>query len=71
MMNMKILAVVTPMSIYYGCSARKTFWGGIFTNEEKYTPGEFTAVNKKHCGHRNVSIHRDIKGSDNYVTLES
>ena len=28
---MKFLAVVTPPSIYHGCSTRKTFW------EEKFT----------------------------------
>ena len=41
MMNMNILAVVTPPSIYHGCSTRKTFW------EEKFTVGEFSAVNMK------------------------
>ena len=30
-MNMKLLVVVTPPPIYYGCSTRKTFW------EEKFT----------------------------------
>ena len=29
--NMKFLVVVTPPSIYHGCSTRKTFW------EEKFT----------------------------------
>ena len=64
-MNMNILAVVTPLSIYHGCSNQKTFWEEKFTGEEKL----FSAVNMKICGRRNVSKHRDIKGSDNYVTL--
>ena len=63
-MNMKLLAVVTTPSIYHGCSTRKTLW------EEKFTLGEFTAVNMKICGRRNVRKHRDIKGSYRYVTLD-
>ena len=63
-MNMKLLEVVTPLSIYHGCSNRKTFW------EKKFTLGEFKAVNMKNCGRRNVRKHRDIKGSDKYVTLD-
>ena len=64
MMNMNLLAVVTPTSIYFGCSNHKTFW------EEKFTIGELSAVNMKNCGCRNVRKHREIKGSDKYVTLE-
>ena len=64
MMNMKLLAVVTPLSIYRGCSTRKTSWEG------KFTLGEFTVVNMKNCGHRNVRKHIEIKGSDKYVTLD-
>ena len=30
----------------------------------------FLAVNMKNCGRRNVRKHKDIKGSDNYVTLD-
>ena len=41
--------------------------------EKKFTLGEFSAVTMKNCvencGRRNVSKHRDIKGSDRYVTL--
>ena len=29
-----------------------------------------SAVNMKNCGRRNVRKHREIKGSDNYVTLD-
>ena len=58
MTNMKLIAVLTPLYIYHGCSAWKTLW------EENFTLGEFTDVNMKHCGHRNVR-----KGSDKYVTL--
>ena len=70
MINMKLLSVVTPPSIYHGCSSRKTFWEENFTGEEKFTLGEFSAVNMKNCGRRNVRKHRYIKGSDKYVTLE-
>ena len=40
---MKFLAVVTPPSIYHGCSTRKTFW------EEKFAGKEdlFLSVNIK------------------------
>ena len=34
-----------------------------------FTLGEFTAVNMKNCGCRNVSKHIEIKGSDTYITL--
>ena len=70
MMNMKLLAVVTPPSIYHGCSTRKLFWEEKFTGEEKFTLGEFSAVNMKNSCHLNVRKHIEIKGSDNYVTLE-
>ena len=69
MMNMKLPSVVTPPSIYHGCSTRKTLWEGQFTGEEKFTLGEFTAVNMENGGRQNVSKHREIKGSDN-VTLD-
>ena len=66
MMNMNLLAVVTPPSIYHVCSTQKTFWGGEFTCEEKL----FSAVNKKNGGRRNVRRHIEIRGSDKYVTLD-
>ena len=66
MMNMKFLAVVTLSSIYYGCSTQKTFWGGKFTCNENLFP----SVNMKICGCRNVRKHKDIKGTDKYVTLD-
>ena len=66
MMNMKHLEVVTPPSIYHGCSTQKTVWEEKFTGEEKF----FSAVNKKNCGRHNVRKHKDIKGSDKYVTLD-
>ena len=43
MMNMKLLSVVTPLSIYHSYSTRKTFWEEKFTGEEKL----FSAVNMK------------------------
>ena len=31
---MKFLVVVTPQSIYHGCSTRKTFWEEKFTGKQ-------------------------------------
>ena len=53
-MNMKLLAVVKPPSIYHGCSTQILFWEG------KFTSGEFTPVNMKNCGRRNVRKYMDI-----------
>ena len=64
MINMKIIEIVTPLYIYHGCSTWKNFWEERFTGEEKFTLGEFTAVNMKNSGHCNVRKHRYIKGSD-------
>ena len=62
---MKLLAVVTPPSIYHGCSTRKTFCEEKFTGK-KYL---FQSMNTKNCGRRKGRKHKDIKGSDKYVTL--
>ena len=62
---MKLLEVVTPLSMYHGCSTEKMFWEEKFTGEEKL----FSAVNMKNCGRLNVRKHREIKGSDKYVTF--
>ena len=64
MMNINPLEIVTPPYIYHGCSAQKMFW------EENFTIGEFTSVNMKFSDCRNARKHRDIKGSDKYVTLD-
>ena len=63
-MDMKLLAVVTSPSIYHGCSTQRVFW------EEKFTLGEFTAVNTKNCGLHNVRKHRDNKSGEKYITLD-
>ena len=63
-MNTELLVVVTPLSIYHGCSTRKTFW------KENFTLGELKPVNMKNCGHRNIRKHRDIKNGEKYITLE-
>ena len=63
---MKLLVVVTPPSIYHGCSNRKTFWEEKFTGKEDF----FLSVNMKNCGRRKVRKHKEIKGSDKYVTLD-
>ena len=64
MMNMKLLAVVTPPIVYHGCCTHKTVWEGKFTGLEKLTLGAFSAVNTKHYGFQNVSKHKYIKVSD-------
>ena len=33
---MKFLVVVSPLSIYHGCSTRKTFWEEKFTGKKQY-----------------------------------
>ena len=66
MMNMKLLEVVTPPSIYHGFSTRKTFCKEKFTGEEKL----FSAANMKKCGRQKFRKHREIRGSDKYVTLD-
>ena len=70
MINMKLLSVVTSLSIYHGCSTRKTLWEEEVTGEEKFTVGEFSDVKMKNGGRQNVRKHRDIKGSDKYVILD-
>ena len=62
---MKFLLVVTPPSIYHGFSTRKTFW------EEKFTGKQdlFESVKMKNCGQSNVRKHKELKGSDKFVTL--
>ena len=54
------------MSIYHGCSARKTFWEEKFTGKENF----FLTVNMKNCGRRKVRKHKEIRGSDKIVTLD-
>ena len=66
MMNMKLLAVVTPPYIYHDFSTQKTLWEGKFTGKENLV----LDVNMKNCGHRNVGKEKEIKGSDKYVTLD-
>ena len=63
---MKFLVVVTPPSIYHGFSTRKTFWEGKFTGKKNV----FLAVDMKNCVCRNVRKHKEIRGSDKYVTLD-
>ena len=62
---MKFLVVVTPTSIYHGCSTCKTFWEEKFTVKQDF----FESVNMKNYGRSKVSIHTEIKGSDKCVTL--
>ena len=62
---MKFLVVVTPPSIYHGCSTQKTFWEENFTGKKDL----FQFVNMKICGRHKVRKHKEIKGSDKIVTL--
>ena len=66
MIEMKHPEFVTPPSIYHGCSTRKTFWEEKITDKEKL----FSAVRMNICGRHNVRKHKDIKGSEKYVTLD-
>ena len=66
MINMKLLAVVTPPSICHGCSTWKTFWEEKLTDKEKL----FSAVNMKTCGCRKFMKHKYINSNDKYVTLD-
>ena len=70
MINMKLLAVVTPPYIYHGCSSWKPLLEEQFIGEEKLTIGEFTAVNINYCACRNVGKHRDIKSKYKYIALD-
>ena len=63
---MKFLVVVTPLSIYHGCSTRKTFWEGKFTGKK----GLFLSLNMKNYGCRKVRKHKEIEDSDKIVTLD-
>ena len=64
---MKFL-VVGPPSIYHGCSTQKTFWEGKFTGKKQEF---FEPVNMRNCGKRNFRKHREIKDSDECVTLKA
>ena len=62
---MKFLVVVTPLSIYHGCSNQKMFWEENFTGKQDL----FQFVNMKNCGCRKVQKHKKIRVSDKCVTL--
>ena len=63
---MKFLVVVTPPSIHHGFSTRKTFWEEKFTGKKQDL---FESVNTRNCGQRNVRKNKEIKDSDERVTL--
>ena len=63
---MKFLVVVTPPSIYRGCSTRKALWEEKFTGKKQYL---FQSVNMKNCGRHKVRKPKEIRGSDKCVTL--
>ena len=57
--------VVTPVSMYHGCSTRKTFWEGKLTGKKDL----FQSMNMKNCGCCKVRKHKEIRGSDKCVPL--
>ena len=63
---MKFLVVVTPPFIYHGCSTRKKFWEEKFTGKKQIV---FEPLNMRNCGKHNFRKHREIKDSDERVTL--
>ena len=63
---MKFLVVVTPPSIYHGCSTHKKFWKEKITGKKDL----FHSVNMKNCGCRKVRKHKEIKDSDNIFNLD-
>ena len=65
-MNMKLLAVVTPPSIYHRCSNFETFGQEKFAGEEKC----FLGVKMKNFGRFYFRKHKEVKGSDKSVTLD-
>ena len=62
---MKLLSVVTPPSIYHGCSTWKMLWEENFSGKENL----FLAVDMKIYGRHNVRKHKEIRSSDKYVNL--
>ena len=62
---MKFLVVVTPPSIYHGCSTRKTFCEENFTGKKDL----FQSMNMKDWDCRKVRKYKEIKDSDKIVTL--
>ena len=66
--NMKFLAIVSPPSIYHGCSTRKTFWEEKFAGKKQYL---FEPVNMRNCGKRNVRKHKEFKKGDERVIDEN
>ena len=62
---MKFLVVLTPPSIYHGCSTRKMFWEENFTGKHDL----FESMKMEICGCRKVRKLNEIKGSDKCVTL--
>ena len=62
---MKFLVIVTPLSLYHGCSTRKTFREENFTGKQYM----FESVNVKNCGRCKVRKHKEIKGSEKCATL--
>ena len=64
---MKFL-VVTPPSIYHGYSTRRTFWEEQFTGKKQDL---FEPVNMRNCGKPNFRKQREIKDSDESVTLKA
>ena len=65
---MKCLAIVSPPSIYHGCSTRKTFWEEKLAGEKKEL---FEPVSMRNCGKLNVRKHKEFKKGDEIVAYEN
>ena len=63
---MKFLVVVALPSIYHGCSTQETFWEEKFTGKKQDL---FVSVKMRNCGQGSIRKHREIKDSDDCVTL--
>ena len=63
---MKFQVVVAPSSIYHGFSTRKTFWEEEFAGKKQDL---FVSERMRNCGQINVRKHKEIKDSDERVTL--
>ena len=57
--RMKLPVIVTPPSIYYGLSTRKSFW-----------EDNFALVKMRSCWIHNVRKHKDINNGDQYISLD-
>ena len=63
---MQFLVLVPPPTIYHGFSTRNTFWEEKFTGKKQDL---FESVSMRNCGQLKVRKHKEIKDSDEHITL--